>query len=930
MEALALLLIITALAVIGGAIAGWVAVFRSAKLERELRALQTDLAAATAGTSRLGEPSSAPDPALPAQTAPNERATPEAPEASQGDPVAEPEDADPPKPPSTPQAWPPKRRPADGPNLFAQLEQSLAGNWLVWLAGAVLALGGVFLVGVAIDNGLVSPPVQIAIAILAGAGMITGGEWLRRNPARYQGPGKDISSAIAAGAGVVTIYGAVYAAFGLYALIPGPIAFGALAFVAVLAAGLALLHGPTLVALGLVGAFVAPMLIGSDNPNAAALFAYVFAVAGAGLAVTHFVGRAWPGFLAIAGGAIWPLLWLLGGYRDDQAFALTLYLPAFLTMAAAFAWRDAGEPLSFASIDPRALSPTVAAASLAALAAAALFILLAEQSDHAPEVVFSLGAAGAIALAAAWRRESLSLMPIAMLAGTVLALYIWPEAKTTVIDATERTARALRSSTSPETPPFLTACMAFAGLYGIAGAMLAGRVRVGGPFAAIAAAAPPLCLAIAFWRVTGVAQSTAWAIPALVLAGVYLGLLEWLRRGEGGLDARPGVASAYAAGLSTAAALAVGMSMNQLWMSLGFALQAPVLALLNRRFPAPILPWLAAGFAVLATARLTIFGEAFDYDVGPWPIFNALLLGYGGAALCAWAAARDLVEQGFKRLSVFVQSLEASAMILGVSLISLQLRHALNGGDLSAPYSDSLTEVALQAAAWLGIALALRWRFGNDMAPVPRWTERVLAILAIAHIAFGPLTFANPWWGLGPEVSGPAVFNSLFLAYALPGVIAVFYAARARADGLMRIGATASVAAAGLMFVWATLEVRRAFHAPELSSGAVSEAESYAYSAVWVVVAALTLLAGVIRKRPALRYAALGLLVITSVKVCLLDMYSLGGLWRGLSFIGLGGALLGIGVLYQRVILPAGRAETQDDPEGDTPKGAANSSDETP
>lgn len=46
--------------------------------------------------------------------------------------------------------------------------------------------------------------------------------------------------------------------------------------------------------------------------------------------------------------------------------------------------------------------------------------------------------------------------------------------------------------------------------------------------------------------------------------------------------------------------------------------------------------------------------------------------------------------------------------------------------------------------------------------------------------------------------------------------------------------------------------------------------------------------AGVIRRTPVLRYAALGVFTLVTFKVFLLDMAGLQGMWRGLSFLGRG------------------------------------------
>src|SRR5438067_346820 len=56
---------------------------------------------------------------------------------------------------------------------------------------------------------------------------------------------------------------------------------------------------------------------------------------------------------------------------------------------------------------------------------------------------------------------------------------------------------------------------------------------------------------------------------------------------------------------------------------------------------------------------------------------------------------------------------------------------------------------------------------------------------------------------------------------------------------------------------------------------------------------------GVLRLRP-LRLAGLGLTAVVVAKVFLVDMSGLDGLWRVLSFLGLGLGLMALGALYRR------------------------------
>jgi uncharacterized membrane protein len=62
---------------------------------------------------------------------------------------------------------------------------------------------------------------------------------------------------------------------------------------------------------------------------------------------------------------------------------------------------------------------------------------------------------------------------------------------------------------------------------------------------------------------------------------------------------------------------------------------------------------------------------------------------------------------------------------------------------------------------------------------------------------------------------------------------------------------------------------------------------------------------GFIQRQALLRYAGLAMLLIVSLKVFLIDMGDLTGLYRVVSFLGLGLVLIGIGYIYQRFMRPA-------------------------
>jgi uncharacterized membrane protein len=111
----------------------------------------------------------------------------------------------------------------------------------------------------------------------------------------------------------------------------------------------------------------------------------------------------------------------------------------------------------------------------------------------------------------------------------------------------------------------------------------------------------------------------------------------------------------------------------------------------------------------------------------------------------------------------------------------------------------------------------------------------------------------------------------------------------------------ARVLAAFFAFVWVTLEIRHAFQGPVELFVSSGEGEWYAYSAAWLAYAAAAFAFGLVRRSPwPLRLGLIGIGLVIG-KVFLSDLGELSGVLRAMSFIGLGGALVGLGYAYRRI-----------------------------
>jgi len=153
-----------------------------------------------------------------------------------------------------------------------------------WVGGLALFLGVVFAVKYSFDQGLISPPVRVALGFLTGLGLVVGGLFLKRD--RYAVTVQALCSA-----GLLILYANIFAATSFYHLISGGLAFPLMILVTVTAFLLAVrLNAAAVAVLGLAGGFLTPPLLSTGENNPLGLFGYV-AILDVGLVFVAFRKR---------------------------------------------------------------------------------------------------------------------------------------------------------------------------------------------------------------------------------------------------------------------------------------------------------------------------------------------------------------------------------------------------------------------------------------------------------------------------------------------------------------------------------------------------------------------------------------------------------------------------------------------------------------
>ncbi len=867
---------------IAGLVLGISARGRIAALERRVMALEGALAR-RAAAAQAPAPTFIPSPAPVPRQSPG-AARPPAPAASA-----------PPLRTSAPVPQTPKPEP---PKPGRSLEELVGARWSVIVGGLALALGGIFLVRYSIEQGLLGPAARVTLGALFSAGLLLLGERLRRGETAKDRKPIDIP-AVVTSAGAVSAFATVYAAYALYGFLGPAAAFVALGIVAVATLLAALLHGPMLGAAGLIGAYATPLLVSSDEPNALALFAYLLAPTAAAFAVARM--RNWPPLALCAGGAAfaWGALVILGGISTGSA-PLLIYVAGLVALAAAM---HSGGALKA----PEAAAPDWVCGPLIAL-----FALLAVA---APAIdgfgATTLAATGAVMLAllglATWAPGLAPLAPV----GAVLAAFITLSFDDSALSAM---AEATSLPAPGETPrsdglgSFLTFCGVIGAAFFAAGAYAGRRAAAtpawrAGLLAAAAAAAPLLMIASAYWRVSEFAPDLRFATVAVLVAAVLAALTEDSARRESSRAASPAATAAYATGASAALGLALAMAMREGGLTVALAFLAMALGLVAVKRSIRALGWLAIVASAIVLIRIGVDPKIVGDSLGTTPIFNALLWGYGAPMIAFWIGSRAFSRAG---QTIPAQALEGLSLVFALLLGFMQARHFANGGDVETA-GVGLLEAGLDATVAFALSAAAGKLSLGRATPVLKWGALVAGAIGGAIALLGLIFGANPYV-TGEPVNGGTLINDLIPGYLLPA-IAAFAAARFAAEGRpIWLRRAFGGAALGLAFAYLTLLVRFIFAGPMLDGPFESDAEWYVYSAVWLVFALALLAVGVLRRSQTLRLASALIAVAVILKVFLLDLAGLGGVWRAISFIGLGGVLIGVGLVYQRLLFPKGAA----------------------
>jgi uncharacterized membrane protein len=810
---------------------------------------------------------------------------------------------------------------AQAKKSYGDFERSLGRNWPVWIGGVALFLGGIFVVQYSIENELLGPGIRLCLGAIFGLLLLGAGEYLRRKekPLGLSVAGPDYIPGVLTAAGSAALFAVVYAAHGIYGFIGSSTAFVALGAVGLATLALAIKHGPWIAGLGLIGSYLTPALVDSQAPAPYSFMTYLSIVT----LVAVILSRAknWP--LIGAGGIVLAALWgsaYTGFDPMPDGGALGLLTVSLLALSILSHLKPGNYTLFDRTEEPSYDPITIAGA------AGAVFLGLGYISHD----LFGLASSRYLVLAAIIiavstlaplliRRTLPFLVPAALLSLVPL----------TLVDMHQLLDSGFNSSGLSLYDPAkyrgfaILIALAFT-VVGVLATTILARLpdMVRGLAYATLGTAIPFVMTTMMIYIFGDTPALTEEILTVALAIIGFGSATWLARSWTQTIKPVSPAWLFDAASIGFAVLALFMVFEPQWRVLAACALAIVYALATRTRVAPVLRYAPTVFAVIVLGHILFDPTIVGSDrLSTTPFFNQLLLNYGGFFVAMIVAQIVLAKEIKDTAYRLVQAL---AVLAAFVLVNILVRHWMNGGTLDSGGDVTLSEQSLYTLIALGGSLSLMMlsRGGQDW--LYRTAALVVGYVGILVAVIQHFIFLNPLFE--GFVGDGLIFNSLFMGYLLPGLLAALVALNAFGEPQVKLFGLPLVMAqanrprhyamalailSGLMlFTWVTLTIRVFYWGSSIDLWlGVGSMEMFTYSAVWLLFGLGLFGLGAWRQNRLLRVISAPIVFLVIAKVFLLDMSNLEGILRALSFIGLGLSLVGVGLFYQR-ILNAGAAVT--------------------
>lgn len=786
------------------------------------------------------------------------------------------------------------RRRRDGRRLAAWFSK----NWFYAVSAASLALAGIFLVQYGVENSLFPPSARVLSALVFGAALIGAGEFIRRRHGDGEGVATAYLPSVFSGAGIVTLFGGVLAGRVIYDLIGAEVAMGGLIAVGLVALLLGWFHGPLLAAVGILGSFAAPFVVGGSADDPSGLYTYFAVIAALGLGIDTMRRWGWiTGLTLILAYGAGTLLALVD---PSTRVAFALFVAALAGLAVLVPVRRVIPDHSGAVVAELFVSragtgrPSLPACVAFAAVLASSVALLGVSAEGVTEFWLSILLLTCLAAALiVGSQRAVALQDVALIPAigfvAALAWQGWEQ------HDVRRSFQATYELTSDASFPLaMTALMGLAALLSLLACWRAladqgPDPRFGVAWAVAAALLAPGSAALLelMWSPAAVIGTHVWAAHALAVALLMVVFAERLARADGPDDRRRMALPA----VSALAMLAFACTILFVDTALTLALVATVVAAaaLDRMFRIPLMTaFITVG--TLAIGGRLVIDPGLDFAfTGPLGEVAFVYIG----ALAGFIASLYLITPLERPVAKAVLDGAAwtTAGLLAAVVLNRWLRSLAPAAELSH------WAVALNGLVWLGL-MGTQLR----LLTVDGVMRRVRKLLAISYGVLGfaaviaALTVLNPvlFTGTG-DVIGLPVFNTLAIAYLMPAFL--FGAIALTSSDLGRKARIAfGIIAFALAVYWVFTAIRHGWQGPDRMTidRGISQPELYSYTVALLIVGTGLFYQSLARGSAWMRRAGFIVIGLAIAKVFLIDVSGLSGLTRVFSFLLLGLALAGL------------------------------------
>lgn len=788
-----------------------------------------------------------------------------------------------------------------GERIQNSFEQNIATKLPVWIGAISLICAAFFLVKYSMELGWMKPSVRVFLGAIFGVSLLAAGQWVTKR--KEFANSKRISQGLV-GAGLVSLYVSVYASVHLYGLVPPLMAFGAMAVITGLAVILSLRHGQAIAIFGLLGGLLTPALMGSDEPNAMALFTYLFLLF-SGMFVV-LVKKGWwiLATISIFGVFGWAGLWFALLFVETDAFFLLVFAMAVMGVVLSVTGKRISE-----NRVPEKESKSIHGLNYAVMAGGlATIIWLSFEITLSIFDWSILGLMTVAIMALAYFKPAIYQKSLyADLAISLGLLFIWLH-RAPLADS-------------------IIVIIGMGVLYIGATAFIMRKVSDPRLWAALQSICGISLFVIAYFRLNLPQEfietySMFWG--ALALAGSAAAIYQVqdvVKNYEADNLIQTHLLAIYTLVASTF--ISLGLAIELPWEYLPLAIAAQVLVTITIfyktriAFLKRIAMILIGVFAALNYKQFILFLEiTLESLWGDYPrssvmasySLDAPIIQLGLPFLMIASAFWVLVKTDREdKRAVF--TLAISALLLGLSTCYYMIREFYGFGYQTAlarepGFLDRAFVSIIFGASAVGFYKLMQYLSLDYLKPI----FIVLLNIAVLRIAYFDLFILNPYIAHSQLVGNIPLFNGVTLIYGF-GILLTAWILKQNFE-FRHIN---FYKAFGFICLFAliSLNVRQFFNGSKITEGTMTSGELYSYSVAWLVTGLALLTVGIIKVNKTARMASLAFIILAVVKVFLFDAAELEGLYRVFSFLGLGVSLIGLSYFYTKFVFSEQNAETK-------------------